>query len=341
MAGPSGREATTETVAEVFRRMADDFEGLGSALYAHLARRHANDPLLVRIAGDHHPRWEVPLKVFGGVHYLALSGREPEPWGRLGQVLSERREWLASFVRDQPVQTNEVQRCWPLLPAFLTVVRPRPLALVELGPSAGLNLYWERYRYRYGEIRWGPRDAPFELEGVARNGPPDTLLEREATVASRLGIDRAPVDLRDEDAALLLQAFVWADQEHRLERLRRAIELVRREPPRLERADYVERLPALLAERDLDLLTIVYHSASTMYLAPEARERLRAVIEEEGRRGSLAWVRYELVERDGRPDTGFERFALDVTTYPSGEHRRVGRADGHGNRMTWLGSDGS
>ena len=339
MAGPSGREATNETVAEVFRRMADDFEALGSGLYARLARRHANDPLLVRIAGDHRPRWEVPLKLFGGVHYLALSGREPEPWGRFGQVLSERREWLASFVRDQPVQTNEVQRCWPLLPAFLTVIRPRPLALVELGPSAGLNLYWDRYRYRYGDARWGPEDAPLELEGVARDGPPGRLFEREVTVTSRIGIDRSPVDLRDEEEALLLQAFVWADQKHRLERLRRAIDLVRREPPRLERADYVERLPALLAERDLDLLTIVYHSASTMYLAAEDRALLRAAIEDDGERGSLARVEYELVEVDGRPDTGFERFALDVTTYPSREHRRVARADGHGNRMTWLGAE--
>lgn len=341
MAGSSGREATTETVADVFRRMADDFETLGSGLYARLARTYANDPLLVRIAGDHRPRWEVPLKLFGGVHYLALSGLEPDPWERFRQVLADRREWLAAFVRAQPVQTNEVQRSWALLPAFLTVARPCPFSLVELGPSAGLNLYWDRYRYRYGEARWGPDDAPLELEGVARGGPPDSLFERAVVVASRVGIDRSPVDLRDDEESLLLQAFVWADQEHRLERLRRAIDLVRRDPPRLERGDYVERLPALLAERDLKLLTIVYHPASTMYLPPEDRSRLRAMIEDDGRRGSLAWIAYELVEADGRPDSGFERFAIDATTYPSGEHRRLARVDGHGNRMTWRGGGGS
>ncbi|MBW3592185.1 MAG: DUF2332 domain-containing protein [Actinobacteria bacterium] len=339
MAGPSGREGTTETVAEVFRRVAEDFERGGSPLYARLARSYANDPLLVRIAGDHRPRWEVPLKVFGGVHYLALSGREPEPWERFGQVLSERREWLASFVRDQPVQTNEVQRSWALLPAFLTVARPRPLALVELGPSAGFNLYWDRYRYRYGDARWGPADAPLELEGVARNGPPDTLFEREVAVTSRVGIDRAPVDLRDKDAALLLQAFVWADQEDRVERLRRAIELIRGEPPEIERGDYLELLAEVLARRDLDLLTIVYHSASTSYLRSEERERLRATIEEDGARGSLAWISYEFIERDGRPQVGFESFALDVMTFPSRERRRLALGDGHGNRITWRGEE--
>src|SRR5918997_3839945 len=212
MAGLSGRDATTETVAEGFRRMAEDFERGGSPLYARLARAHANDPLLVRIAGDHFPRWEVPLKVFGGVHYLALSGREPDPWARFGQVLAERREWLASFVRDRPIQTNEVQRSWALLPAFLTVARPVPVALVELGPSAGLNLYWDRYRYRYGEAGWGPEDGPLDLEGIARGGPPDRLFAREVAGVSRVGIDRAPVDLTRDDPSLLLQAFVWADQ---------------------------------------------------------------------------------------------------------------------------------
>jgi hypothetical protein len=336
MTGPRVRDAATETVAEVFRRMADDFERGGSALYARLARAYANDPLLVRIAGEHRPRWQVPLKLFAGVHYLELTGREPEPWTRFGQVLAERREWLAAFVREQGIQTNEVQRCWALLPAFLTVARPRPFALVELGPSAGLNLYWDRYRYVYDAGTWGGEDAPLELRGVSRGGPPTDLLATRAEVVSRIGIDRAPVDLADDDAALLLQAFVWADQGHRLERLRRAIELVRAEPPTLVAGDFVERLADILVGRDPDVLTVVYHSVVTAYLDVDERETLRAIIEDEGRRGSLAHVSYEFNGENGRDAVGFENFALDVRTFPSGESRRLARLDGHANRMTWI-----
>ena len=335
MAGPSTRESL-ETVADVFRRMADDFERGGSPLYARLSRTYANDPLLVRIAGDYRPRWEVPLKIFAGVHYLELAGREPEPWSRFGEVLADRREWLSAFVRERPVQTNEVQRCWALLPAFLTVARPRPFALVELGPSAGLNLFWDRYRYVYDAGSWGREDAPLELRGVARGGPPADLLRTEVDVASRVGIDRAPVDLTDDGEALLLQAFVWADQANRLDRLRRAIELVRADPPTLVEGDYVDVLPGVLRDRDLDGLTIVYHSASTAYLSVEARETLNAVIEDEGRRGSLAHVAYEFTRDDGNDAVGFENFALDVRTFPSGEARRLARLDGHANRMTWI-----
>ena len=47
------------------------------------------------------------------------------------------------------MQTNEVQRSWALLPAFLSLADGRPFDLLELGPIAGLNLLWDRYSYRY------------------------------------------------------------------------------------------------------------------------------------------------------------------------------------------------
>ena len=60
--------------------------------------------------------------------------------------------------------------------AFLTVVDARRLDLIELGPSGGLNLYWDRYAYRYGEEQWGDRSAGLVLSGRAEGGPPPDLL---------------------------------------------------------------------------------------------------------------------------------------------------------------------
>jgi hypothetical protein len=129
--------------------MAEDFEQGGSPLYARLAREYADDPRLVRIVGDREPRWEVPLRVFAAVHHLALTGRVEDPWSSFGEVLEAYADELARFVAEQPVQTNEVQRCWGLLPGFLSAAdRSRRFSLVELGPSAGLNLFWDHYRYR-------------------------------------------------------------------------------------------------------------------------------------------------------------------------------------------------
>ena len=313
--------------------MADDFEKGDSPLYARLARAHADDPLVAAIARDHKPRWEVPLRLFAGVHYLALSGRIDDPWASLRDVLTDHREWLARWVAEQPVQTNEVQRSWGLLPAFLTVSGARPLDLVELGSSAGLNLIWDRYRYRYGDYSsWGPDGAPLELEGEARGGPPPELFRRSAAVRERIGLDRSPVDVTRREDTLVLEAFVWADHEERLERLRRALEIARQDPPPLLEGDYLEVLPEILGRSDQDVLTVVYHSASTGYLRREDRRRLAETIEDAGRRVPLAWISYEFVEEEER----YDRFALDLRVWPGGERRRLARLDGHANRMRWL-----
>lgn len=312
--------------------MADDFERGGSKLYANLARSCADDPVVADIVGDE-PGWEAPLRLFGGVHYLELSGVVEHPWGKLGGVLEANRDWLTRFVADHPVQTNEVQRSWGLLPGFLTVADGRAIDLIELGPSAGLNLFWDRYRYRYryGQETWGSPSAPLELSGEAKGGPPAELFSVEVEVRARAGIDRDPIDVTTDHGARLLEAFVWADQTARLERVRRAIEIVRTDPPRLMKGDFVEVLPALLAERDLDALTVVFHSVSTVYLADEDRSLLEDTLEREGERGSLAHVSYEVTAED----ISYEGLALEVRSWP-GEGRRLARLDGHANQLEWL-----
>jgi hypothetical protein len=312
--------------------MADDFERGGSKLYAALSRSLADDPVVAAIVGEHKPLWEAPLRLFGGVHYLELSGVVQHPWPKLRGVLEANRDWLARFVAEQPVQTNEVQRCWGLLPAFLTVADGRPVDLVELGPSAGLNLFWDRYRYCYGEASWGDADASLVLSGAAEGGPPRDLFATEVTVRGRAGIDRRPVDVTTDHGARLLEAFVWADQPERLERVRKAVDVVRADPPRLMQGDYVEILPALLGARELDALTVVFHSVSTVYLREDERMHLDEIFEAEGERGSLARVSYEFVSED---DIGYDRFALEVQAWP-GEHRRLARLDGHANGMEWV-----
>jgi hypothetical protein len=311
--------------------MAVDFERGGSKLYAALSRSLADDPVVAAIVGDHKPLWEAPLRLFGGVHYLELAGVVQHPWPKLRGVLEANRDWLARFVAEHPVQTNEVQRCWGLLPAFLWVADGRPIDLIELGPSGGLNLYWDRYRYRYGERTWGSRDALLELAGEAEAGPPPELLDVAVEVRGRTGIDRRPVDVTTDHGAHLLEAFVWADQTVRLERVRRAIEIAREDPPRLMQGDFVEVLPALLAERDLDALTVVYHSAATIYLHEDDRSRIDEALEVEGRRGSLAEVSYEVT----RDEPSYEGFALEVRSWP-GDRQRLALLDGHANGMEWV-----
>ena len=116
------------------------------------------------------------------------------------------------------------------------------------------------------------------------------MLETQVEVRSRRGIDLSPVDVTTEHGARLLRAFIWPGRVERAQRLRKAIEILRREPPVLVRGDYVELLPALLAERDDSALTVVFQTASTGYLHADRRAELRELLEDAGREGPLGWI---------------------------------------------------
>lgn len=232
------------------------------------------------------------------------------------------------------MQTNEVQRCWVLLPCFLDVVRRtgcEELDVVELGPSAGLNLVWDRYRYVYDGGTWGPDDAQLELRGEERGRVPAELLGLRPRVGRRVGVDLSPVDVTTDEGALLLRSFVWADEPWRLELLNRAIETLRADPPELVRGDIVEELPRLLAERRDDALTVVWETSVFGYLPSEGRDRVRATLEDAGASGPLAWV------RAGGPDREpVDRWLLRVRIWPGGERSRVAYADYHGAWIDWI-----
>jgi hypothetical protein len=236
------------------------------------------------------------------------------------------------------VQTNEVQRCTALLPAFLTVARETglPLELLELGPSAGLNLLFDRYRYVYAEGTWGLAETELELVADERGGHvPASLLAEQLIVRRRRGIDLAPVDATSRDGYLLLRSFVWPGLDGRVRRLDAAVATLRTSD-RLElvEGDYVELLPGILAERPEDAVTVVFQTASTGYLAPELAARLRQSLDAAGGDGRpLAWVSTR--RWDERQGTREDVYELELRIWP-GLPRLAAHLDFHGNWLEWL-----
>ena len=129
---------------------------------------------------------------------------------------------------------------------------------------------------------------------------PAELLRLQPRVRHRRD-DSSPIDLTRPEDALLLKSFVWADQTARLERLDHAVETLRSEPPALERGDVVERLPDLLAERQLGALTVVFATAVIGYLGKEGHDRIVAALEEAGRQFPLAYLWTSTEARRARP----------------------------------------
>jgi hypothetical protein len=274
--------------------------------------------------------WDAPLRLLGGLHALVLSGRAS--WDDLDGALAHDD---LSRLAARSIQTNEVRRSWALLPCFLEVARRTGAVtfdLIELGPSAGFNLLWDRYRYAYEAGTWGPADALLELDGDERRSVPAELLELAPRVRNRVGVDRDPVDVTTDEGARLLEAFVWPGQAERLERLRAAIAIVRDDPPELVRGDYVDLLPSLLRERRDGSLTVVFSSVSTIYLPEERYQELASTLARAGRDGPLAWVSFEAP----RDDRDYGGVALDVTVWPGGTTRRLAKVDFHSDWLEWC-----
>jgi hypothetical protein len=282
----------------------------------------------------------MPHRLLAGARWLVLSGDvedfevASDPWGSFHSALDEHGEWLARFVLEHPVQTNEVQRSWVLLPIFLSVARAarRPLDLVELGTSGGLNLLWDRYGYRYEAGTWGDLSAPLQLEGEERARVPVELLRTEVEVRRRVGIDLNPVNVTSAEALRLLDTFV-RDSGYR-SRLWRAADVLRLDPPELVRGDYLELLPEILRDRDDHGFTVVFQTISTVYLSADERGQLREIVDGAGADSSLAWISTPTPEEHGQRRGDYP---LELAVWPGGERRIVARMNVRGEWLEWLG----
>ncbi|HWK46587.1 MAG TPA: DUF2332 domain-containing protein [Stellaceae bacterium] len=294
----------------------------------------------------------VPLRVAGALHALVLSGAEselaacypPHPAAEdadrldstLRDVLARRRSFIERFIASPP-QTNEVGRSAVLLGGFLEIACATrlPLTLLEIGASAGLNLFWDRFAYRLGTVSWGDPASPVSL-APEWTGPPPPI-DARVEVAGRAACDLAPVDLEDPDQRLRLKAFIWPDQAARLARLDGAIGLARAAGVRVEQSDAASWLRRRLAMPVEGGTTVLYHSIMWHYMPAGTRAEITATVEAAAARATaaapLAWLRYEPVAA-GKPTE------LNLTLWP-GEHRtRLATAHAHGSAVEWSGNSG-
>jgi hypothetical protein len=286
----------------------------------------------------------VPLRLAGALHGLVRAGRlpalaalypphPPPDEGRLAEALaaalaaadSDILAWL-SFAP----QTNEVARSGALYPGLMTVAEETglPLALFEVGASAGLNLQSRRFAYDLGGRACGDPDSLVRL-APAWSGPPPA--GPDPAVVARRGCDLAPIDVRDPGQAARLAAYVWPDQPERLARLSAAIAIARADPPRLDRTDAATWVEAHLAPQAGEARVLV-HSIAYQYFPERQQLRIAAHMARAGERASagapLAWLAFE---QDGAGPS------LALTLWPGGARRVLATADAHARAVSWRG----
>jgi len=233
-----------------------------SPAYEALSVAVSLDPGVLALLDTLPPAKRQPNLLYAVVTFL--GGPRTDPAAFLGFV---RDNWpeIEPEMRTRATQTNEVGRCALLLPVLAAL--PQPLALLEVGASAGLNLYPDRYAYRYGDRHLG--DGPVVLDCDLTGQAPPTALPR---VVWRAGLDLNPLDITDPADARWLESLIWPEHHHRRDRLRAAARIAAAEPPRLRRGDVVDDLPALAAQAP-EGATLVIFNTSVLYQVPADRRR--------------------------------------------------------------------
>ncbi|MCC2321180.1 DUF2332 domain-containing protein [Cellulomonas xiejunii] len=151
-------------------------------------------------------------------------------------------------------------------------LRRQPLALLEVGASAGLCLLPDRYSYRYDD-GLDPADGASPVVLPCALGPGVAPPRRMPEVVWRAGIDLAPVDVTDAGACAWLETLVWPEHIERRERLGAALAIARADPPRVLAGDLLDVLAPLASQAPEEATLVVFHSAVLSYLDAQPQTR--------------------------------------------------------------------
>jgi hypothetical protein len=331
-----------------------------SPCYADWSVHIAGDPGLIARIDEWPYNKRQPLLMLAAARFL---GAGISPYAEFRSFLDEHWGEVSRIVLSRATQTNEVGRCATLLPslAAIAAVEDRPLALLEVGASAGLALFPDRYSYEYDDgetvTRLGPVRSGEPRAGAGPGSPagerpePPVLRCRTAgpvplpgtlpRVVWRAGIDQNPLDIRNPGDVAWLEALIWPEQEFRRERLRRAIAVARQDPPLLVAGDLNEQLSTLAARAPADAALVVFHSAVMGYLSADARARFRATMLSLAQRQACHWLSNEgetvIFQQDGSavvPEMDAGRLRGNFLLQHNGEP--VAITGPHGQSLEWL-----
>jgi hypothetical protein len=317
-----------ESVARRYREFAEVEAAAVSPHYAQLAQGiAADDVVLDFLLGLPAPKRQ-PNLLLGALRYLHDGDVSAAPGQLRDRVLAD-PDRLRATMLTRATQTNEAGRCAALLPLLAGIAGP--LALIEVGASAGLCLYPDRYGYAYDGVPVGPPSSVLLECTTTGHGP---VPQRLPEVRHRGGIDLHPLDPADPSDVAWLRALVWPGEHDREGRLLAAAAIAAREPAALVTGDLVEQLPAAVAAVPPGCTTVVFHTAVLAYLSPPEVAAFTALVDELPVRwisqegvGVLPAVRGRLPEP---PSPGEARFLLAL------DGRPLAYTAPHGGRIDWL-----
>ncbi|WP_342801685.1 DUF2332 domain-containing protein [Nocardia sp. No.11] len=316
-------------LAQRFRDFAQREVSGNSPLYHRRAIDIADDPPVLALIAELPTDKQQPNLVLAAAR---VNGAIAVPYRDFRAQLIARWPSIAATALARRTQTNEAGRAATLLPVLARL--PGPLSLIEVGASAGLCLYPDRFSYRYGGRALDPADGPSSVVLRCTVTGPAPIPDRLPEVVHRTGVDLNPLNAADRQDRQWLEALVWPGQDQRLTRLRNACAIAAANPPLLVPGDLNEQVAELVHTAPSDSTVVVFHSAVLTYLSALTRAEfvasVRALpchwVSQEGT-GVVAEFTDLLPERDSNTT----RMVLAVDGEP------VAYAGPHGQSLDWFG----
>ncbi len=272
-----------------------------SALMKRLEVDHVAQELLAGVRVEQRN----PMLVLASIHLAALRGHpvlapiyhdaryglitDPEDAARQVLVVVHAEPDMVRSELHRSTQTNEPGRSAVFQSVIALIARRGhpSINLVDVGTSAGINLYFDQF-----PVRATDDDNPLTL--VCRD---ETSVDRSLAlpeVASRVGIDPSPLDLDVEDDRLWLQACLWPEEPRRLARLEGIISKLSSWPSTtVRRGTAAERLGDAIALGDPSDLTVVINSYVVAYFSGADQMAYYEDMVERCATGNVAWISLE------------------------------------------------
>lgn len=335
-----------QVLSERFRIFAERECKNSSRLYEYLAANIANDMDLLTLAAHSKSGQPVPNLLLGAVHYLLLSGVEHElgayyatiadqPKDASGAIFCfkdfciQNENKIIQLLESKLVQTNEVRRCTYLYPSFCHIYRisKKPLTLIELGTSAGLQLLWDQYTYSYNSSqKYGSKHSALEISAEIKGDKFPFLFEHSPPVTRRIGLDLHLNNLNNSEDYLWLKALIWPEHKERNTYFEKAADYLKSQPIELIEGDGISILPEIIPTISQDSSICIFHTHVANQIPTEAKKKLSAQIQFLGKEREV----FHLYNNMWDPD-------LHLDYYINGnEHREtLAETDGHGRWFKW------
>ncbi len=342
---------------EAFEAQAESCEQLGSPFTARVLRVCAKENPVTGAVWERLQNWPndvsangdaIALRFMGALHGLVLKNMDPDLssvyppnytklsdhqiWQQIQNSVDRHSDYILERMQ-LPPQTNEVRRSSAIMlgaqvaaketgcPKFMTS---------EIGASSGLNLFWDKFKYKLGNKAWGDENSAVLLAPDVKGSLPDLL---DVEVVERAGCDLNPLDLRSDIEKSQLLSYIWPDQEDRKQRTQSAIDVFCENDVKVDRANAIDWLESRISGQPDGVLHLIYHTVVLQYFPDPVREEFLDILKTAGKNATdkrpLAWLS---MEADGNPDGAL----LRLTIWPSEKVIDMARVDFHGRWLSAL-----